>query len=71
MDTTILKKLIDKKEITDKDLEDALYEMCEDLHASECHLCLMIEKGLVTDDDGCKFHKNGRKMLAALRKESK
>lgn len=69
MDTTILEKLIDKEKITDKDLENALYEMCDDLHATECYSCLMVRKGHIGENAGvCEYHKNGRKMLATLRK---
>lgn len=71
---SILEKAINREPIEDKDIEAALHDICEDVHAS-CHGgCPVYEKhgktpsmALKYGRIGCPFHKNGRLMLAYLR----
>ena len=72
----ILIKLIDGKEITEEDLEHALYKICDDVHASCYEACPVFEKNnchsLGDDKDweenrGCDCFKDGKAMLKFLR----
>jgi len=75
---TILEKLIDYRstEITDEDIENELYELCDKFH-SDCTDtdCPIIEKnnGEVpwdkTWEGNCICFKDGKKMLEFLREE--
>ena len=72
MDSTTLRKLVRKEEITDEDIARELSAICEHEH-SHClggSDCPMIE--LLTEEQikscTCPYFKNGRKMLEALRR---
>jgi len=66
---TILLKLINKSVITEKDIKDALYEMCDNNHGSCNSECLVYT--LNNDEipytsengSGCDCFKDGQKML--------
>jgi len=48
MDYDLILKIIKNKEkVTDKDLETALYDMCDGIHSSCNSNCLMISESLV------------------------
>jgi hypothetical protein len=71
----LLRKLINKKPFDDRDLADALYQICEDTHAScdnNCpvyelnHGCVGANKPFAINC-GCDCFKNGKAMLTFLR----
>lgn len=72
---SLIKKLVTRKRIVDRDIEEELYDICNDVHAScdcECPV-YEINEGPVNPDKpfeenrGCDCFKNGRKMLNFLR----
>lgn len=68
---TVLRKLIRGESVSDEDLEEALYEMCDNEHASCNEYCLIYSEVLNPERDksvGCPYFKDGKKMLEALRK---
>lgn len=62
----LLQAAIEKRPITDNAIADALYEICNNVHASCNNECPIFEKvkGLITY---CPYHKNGMGMLRYLR----
>ena len=70
----ILVKLINKEPITDRDIEMALYDICDTEHASCSSNCPVFDKiggfSWREEEDGCGCFKNGRKMLKLLRKDT-
>ena len=74
MNPVLLDKIINKKRITEKDREEILHQICEDTHSGCDFSCpiwsdvLSVEQRVNSD---CPYFKNGKKMLKALRKESK
>jgi hypothetical protein len=76
--TEILKKLIAGATITDRDLADALYVICDDTHASCDSNCPVYEANgneapgsdkPFDENRGCDTFKNGMAMLEFLRKK--
>jgi len=69
---TIVEKLIKKQPITDADLSNELYDICDRVHAScdsecsECPVYPIIQEAGITD---CPCHKDGDQMLKLLRGE--
>ena len=65
----LLKKLIQGKVVSEQDIKDALYEICDDEHASCSSNCLVYEAngGEPVGSNDCRCFKNGRKMLNFLR----
>lgn len=67
----IIMKLVRKEKIEDKDISNALYEICDSVHSSCSSECPVFEKnGSVPwnkDLTNCIFYKNGNKMLKFLR----
>jgi hypothetical protein len=73
MNNELLLKLIKKEEITEEEIANECYEMCDYIHASCDDSCLIYEKfcGIPREDDengGCEFFKNGTKIMKELRK---
>lgn len=78
--TTLLNKLIAGATVTDRDLADALYEICDNTHASCDNNCPVFEangnKVPDTANDfnkncGCDTFKNGMAMLTFIRSKKK
>jgi len=67
MDSTILKKLIRKEQLTDDDIEGVLHDICEDVHSSCDSSCPIYKDVLIFKDWNCKYFKNGKAMLEALK----
>ena len=65
----IIEKLIRKEKITDRDIEDGLYEICEDTHASCGEECPVYD--FKHEEGECQYFKNGKAMLKRLREEPK
>ena len=69
--STLLYKVIQSEPVTDKDIENELYEICCDEHSSCGHECPVYEIGwnipFVEDLTICKCFKDGSKMLAYIR----
>lgn len=63
---TILVKLIKKEEITERDIADALYDICDREHGGCNSACPVYEK--LQDYRLCDCFKNGTAMLKFLRK---
>lgn len=71
----LLRKIINKKPFDDRDIADALYQICEDIHSSCDDNCPVYElnHGCVGEDkprsenSGCDCFKNGKAMLKFLR----
>lgn len=69
----LLRKLIKNETVTEKDLEFALYEICENTHAScdeNCPVYRANEYEVPNNeksDCGCDCFKNGSKMLQFLK----
>lgn len=67
----LLRNAILKEEITDNDIADALYEICDHVHSSCDSNCpiynLYGEVPKDWDDWNCAYFKNGHKMLRKLR----
>lgn len=68
MDNTIIMNLVRKEEVTDDDIADGLYEICDEVHSSCGSSCPIYELGLHEGVGGCKYHKDGKLMLKDLRK---
>ena len=71
---TILKKLIKGRKVGKKDIENALFEVCQDVHASCNEQCPVFEiNGGPLDPDtsscGCSCFKNGAAMRQFLREK--
>ena len=71
----LLLKLIDGKKVTKEDVEEALYEMCDNFHAS-CGSGCIIYNEVLTDEQrntpgGCPYFKDGKAMYEALKKRRK
>ncbi len=72
----LLMKLVNGQKVTDEDLVNELWEVCDTVHASCNSECPVYEKngGAVGADKpfdenrGCDCFKNGKAMLAFLRK---
>jgi hypothetical protein len=72
----ILMKLVKFEEVTDEDIADELYEVCDRVHSSCDSECPVFEKngGAVgankpfEENRGCDCFKNGKAMLRFLRK---
>ena len=66
-----LKKAIFKEEITDEDLANELYDVCDRVHSScnnDCPIYDMHWKVPVKEWDwNCEYFKSGTKMLRAIR----
>ncbi len=69
-------KLIEGKEIIDKDLENELYKICEREHSgcflvtnNECPIYAKVLTDEVKDGCECPYFKDGAKMLKALRRK--
>jgi len=65
---TIIGKLVRKETITDEDIEEMLYEICDDTHAScddNCPIYEVLGGPLNPDksDYGCECFKSGQIML--------
>ena len=72
----LLFKIAAGRKFDDSDIANALYEMCDDLHASDCDSCIMTQKGFVAKSAACRggycpYYKNGAGMLAVLRDTNK
>jgi hypothetical protein len=75
----LLMKLIKEEKITDEDLANELYEICDKVHSSCDNSCPVYElNGGVPDtakdfkiNRGCDTFKNGFKMLEFIRQNSK
>ena len=75
MDNTIVLKLVMKHEITDSDINDALYEICDSVHAGCDYNCPVYELngGLPPKESeygkkyGCDCFKSGSAMRAFIR----
>ena len=66
---SILMKLINNDPISDKDLEEELFEVCDRVHSSCDSECPIYAKfGDLPNGNDCEFHKNGSAMLVELRK---
>ena len=69
----IIEKLINKQEITDEDLAEELYDICDREHAfcnSNCPIYALKDRiPWNKDKTNCLFFRSGRKMLERLRKE--
>lgn len=66
----ILKKLIAGTEITDAEIANELYEICDRIHSScnsECPIYAVNDSTPLTIDHACPCHKDGHAMLAFLR----
>lgn len=63
---TLVGKLVAKEPITENDLEDALYEICNREHAGCNNACPVFEK--LQDYRLCNCFKDGKAMLSFLRK---
>ena len=75
MGRDLVEKLVLGKEVTEKDVEYALYELCEDNHSS-CNPCCPVydlNNGMVSPDKpfeesrGCDCFGNGKKMAEFIR----
>lgn len=57
-----------KRTVTQKDIENELYEICDREHASCNNYCPIYELGLInpTDED-CDYFKSGKKMFNAIK----
>lgn len=71
---TLIQKLVDKEAINDKDLQEELYKICCDIHASCNENCPVYEKNgdIPWGEDknnrtNCICFKDGKKMLKFLR----
>lgn len=67
---TLLTKLIKAEVITDSDLAEELYDICDSVHAGCSEDCPIYEL-ILTDKQknvDCPFFKDGKKMLNALKK---
>ena len=73
---TILKKLIKGEKTYDYDIEEALFQICEDEHSTCNDRCPVYEQNKFqpvgadkpfTENRGCDCFKNGKAMLAFLR----
>lgn len=68
---SLIQKLIAGKQITDKDIEDELYEICDREHASCNGECPVYEKNngipYNSEHTNCFCFKNGKSMLKFLR----
>ncbi len=63
----LLKKLIKGKDVKEKDIYDALYEICEDVHSGCDGSCPVYEiNGDIPDE--CPCFKNGKKMYDFIKK---
>ena len=77
MDTELLMKLVNGEKVPERDIENALYEVCCDVHSSCSDECPVHKKNgspLGCEKDwqsnrGCDCFKNGKAMLAFLRKK--
>ncbi len=68
--TNLIEKLINKKKITDKDIEYELYEICCNEHAgcnSECPAYDDIRDTEEFKNGNCPFFKDGKAMLKHFR----
>jgi len=67
----LILKLIKDEQITNEDLANALYEICDDVHGccdSDCPVYYINNNSVPIDDDQhCSCFKNGTKMLVFLR----
>ena len=61
----ILMKLINGKNITDDDIANELYEICDRIHSTCSDECPIYKYAY--NQSGCSCHKNGHKMLRILR----
>ncbi len=52
--------------VSDGVLEEALYDLCDQLHACDCEECPVVEACVAAEG---KLHKDGKAMLAALRRQ--
>ena len=68
----LLKKLIVKEKVTDRNIADVLYEICEREHSSCSEECPVFEEyGEIPwnkTGENCKCFKDGKKMLEFLRR---
>ena len=67
---SILIKLITGKKILQKDIEEGLYEVCDNVHSTCDFTCPIYEFVLTQkqrENSGCPYFKDGTKMLEALR----
>jgi hypothetical protein len=65
----IAMKLIEGKKITDEDLAQELYEICEKEHSGcndDCPIHAKVLSDKEKKDSSCPYFKNGVKMLEAL-----
>lgn len=68
----LLEKIVKGEDITQKDIEDELYEICESEHAScnnECPVYKLVMTKKEQDNlsrNGCPYFKSGSEMLRAL-----
>ena len=68
----LLFKIAAGRKFGDDDIANALYEMCDDLHAGDCNSCIMMLKGFVIQPFSiCPYHMDGTMMLAVLRDTNK
>ena len=70
---SLIEKPINKEKITDKDIAEELYEICDRVHSSCYCECPIYEKfneiPWNKEKDNCKFFKDGKSMLKELRKK--
>jgi hypothetical protein len=72
----LLLKLIKKEKITKKDIEEFLYEMCDNEHGSCNFSCLVYDLNnceipYKDDSQNCICFKNGHKMLEFIKEKIK
>jgi hypothetical protein len=68
----LLQEAIEKRPITDNAIADALYEICDRVHAtcySDCPVYEKFYKEHKRSNFNCPYHKNGMGMLKYLRGE--
>ena len=67
----ILEKFLNRLLIDEHNIEKYLYDICENVHASCNGSCPVFEKNgeIPWKGDNCQCFKNGRAMLAFLRKK--
>ncbi len=63
----LIEKLINKEKITDEDIEEELYDICDREHASCNEICPMYN--LKNEKEKCPYFKDGKAMLKKLREK--
>jgi hypothetical protein len=67
----LILKLVKKEKITKEDIEQGLYEICDNIHSScspECPICELVLTQVEKEEHNCKYFRNGKLMYEALKK---